>query len=361
MKILALASHRPEKITKVIPYTGFDYETIIILKKQSSRLWVKFRFILRWLAFVNFFKYRGIYRRIKASNPDVIICNVGLGFWVTIVSKILKKKVIVRMGGNVYEEGGEQRGLLSLPSFFNPSIWATKWADHIIVVSQDMRRKLSRDSGIDEFKISVLPVSIDIERFSRDGATPTQGKHILTVFNTNFKAKTQGLIDYIPAVVSVLRNNYPRARYTIIAPGRNYDMVKSFIDEKYPIMQLEGIIDLLGWVDNVEDYYRKADVLAYFSYQDGCPNVILEAWAARLPIVANYCEWSAELIQDGYEGLLAVTPADASFLIGFVLDNPMIAAKIADYGQRKVLAGYTHEYVGRMLGNIVDNYYMGWY
>ncbi|MCB9855073.1 MAG: glycosyltransferase [Phycisphaerales bacterium] len=46
-------------------------------------------------------------------------------------------------------------------------------------------------------------------------------------------------------------------------------------------------VHFVGWSDNVAGWLKSADVLVFPSRTEGCPNVVLEAMAARCPIVAS--------------------------------------------------------------------------
>jgi glycosyltransferase involved in cell wall biosynthesis len=60
-------------------------------------------------------------------------------------------------------------------------------------------------------------------------------------------------------------------------------------------------------------YLRNMDVFAFTSLHDGCPNTVLEAMLAGVPIVATCAGAVPELIEDGKHGLL-VEPGSATEL-----------------------------------------------
>lgn len=50
---------------------------------------------------------------------------------------------------------------------------------------------------------------------------------------------------------------------------------------------LASLVRFVGWSDNVAGWLKSADMLVFPSRTEGCPNVVLEAMAARCPIVAS--------------------------------------------------------------------------
>jgi glycosyltransferase involved in cell wall biosynthesis len=73
-------------------------------------------------------------------------------------------------------------------------------------------------------------------------------------------------------------------------------------------MGLDDRIALLGLRDDVVDLMHAADGLVASSRYEGLPNVVMEAMAAALPVVATDVGGTPELVEDGITGLL-VPPA----------------------------------------------------
>jgi glycosyltransferase involved in cell wall biosynthesis len=81
-------------------------------------------------------------------------------------------------------------------------------------------------------------------------------------------------------------------------------------------------LQFLGWQDDVRPLLSTLDLLVVPSAPvDSAPRVILEAFAARVPVVAFPSGGIPELIQDGHNGFLtsAFTPAALAERIRFVL------------------------------------------
>jgi glycosyltransferase involved in cell wall biosynthesis len=93
---------------------------------------------------------------------------------------------------------------------------------------------------------------------------------------------------------------------------------------------LEGRVDFLGWTqrDALPELYRSADVFVFPSYDEGMPNVVLEALASGLPIVATRIAGNDQLVAEGENGTL-VPPGDpsafASALMPLIADHALRA------------------------------------
>jgi len=81
-----------------------------------------------------------------------------------------------------------------------------------------------------------------------------------------------------------------------------------------------------------------ADLFVLSSLWEGFGNVIVEAMACGLPIIATDCPYGpSEIIEDGVSGLL-VPPANSEVLakaICQVLTNPSLRKKLTENGLRR--------------------------
>ncbi|HMQ35834.1 MAG TPA: glycosyltransferase, partial [Chloroflexaceae bacterium] len=109
---------------------------------------------------------------------------------------------------------------------------------------------------------------------------------------------------------------------------------------------LAGRVTLLGHRDDAPAVLPAADAVVVPSLNsESSPNVILEAWAARRPVVASAVAGVPELLADGETGLL-VPPGDAAALAAALrrlLDDPALAARLGAAGRRELETGYTAE------------------
>ena len=80
--------------------------------------------------------------------------------------------------------------------------------------------------------------------------------------------------------------------------------LKPALDNLIRKLQLQEHVYLLGWRPDVVSIMKSATVLVLASKWEGLPNVILEAQAAGLPVVASAVDGSREVIEDGVTGLL---------------------------------------------------------
>lgn len=98
----------------------------------------------------------------------------------------------------------------------------------------------------------------------------------------------------------------------------------------------------LGWRSDASALYRAADVCLFPSRFEPLGNVVIQAWAHGLPVVAAAAAGPAALIADGEDGLLAAVD-DVEALAAAVrrlIDDPALRARLAEAGRAKAAAQF---------------------
>ncbi len=105
----------------------------------------------------------------------------------------------------------------------------------------------------------------------------------------------------------------------------------------------------LGWRESTAGLFAAADVCVVPSRSEPLGNVILEAWAYRVPLVAAASAGPSEMIEDGVNGLLVPVddPGALAAAIGRVTADRELAARLAGAGRAAYEAGYTERAVVR--------------
>jgi glycosyltransferase involved in cell wall biosynthesis len=133
-----------------------------------------------------------------------------------------------------------------------------------------------------------------------------------------------------------------------------------------------GLAERIVWrgalpQDQVLDAYRRADLFVLASRiapdgdRDGLPNVLLEASAAGLAVVASRVAAVTELIDDGANGYL-VPPEDPSALaraLAALVEDPVARLRLGRAGRRRVLERFAPEpgidRLAARLGGLLDH------
>lgn len=216
--------------------------------------------------------------------------------------------------------------------------WALENATQFTAVSQEGLQRAQILSARPN-KGKVILNSIRPEDFTEG----TQDLHVsrpligsLAVF------KNKKGLEVLLCAFSMLLQHYPTAHlllagFIIPAEQQQFDTLVA----KY---HLSGKITITGRVPKQDAlrYLRAMDVFAFTSLHDGCPNTVLEAMLASLPIVATRAGAVPELIEHGKHGLL-VQPGSATDLyeaLAKMLDAGTGKQKYGKQAQKRVLAEF---------------------
>ena len=104
-----------------------------------------------------------------------------------------------------------------------------------------------------------------------------------------------------------------------------------------------------GWKSDPRPYVAAADVFGMASSHEPLGNVVLEAWAQRVPVVATRSEGPQWFMRDGDNGLLVDIGDVAGFVSGFrrLTADRSLAARVVDGGERALLTGFSEAGVSK--------------
>jgi len=106
---------------------------------------------------------------------------------------------------------------------------------------------------------------------------------------------------------------------------------------------VQARVRFLGWRNDPSALYRTADVCVFPSRYEPLGNVVIQAWAHGLPVVAAASQGPKALIEDGRDGLL-VPLDDAPALaqgVRRLLADPKLARQFAERGLGRVAAEFS--------------------
>ncbi len=72
----------------------------------------------------------------------------------------------------------------------------------------------------------------------------------------------------------------------------------------YDIIENNPHVISTGWVDDVRPYLAVSNILAFPSYREGFPNVVIQAGAMGVPSIVTNINGSNEIIKDGENGVI---------------------------------------------------------
>src|SRR5262249_51213960 len=117
------------------------------------------------------------------------------------------------------------------------------------------------------------------------------------------------------------------ARLFILGDGEHEGLVRDRIAR----LKLDDAVRMCGFKTNPWRYMAKADVFALTSRYEGFGNVLVEAMACGVPVVATASAGTREVVRDGVNGLLvdAHEPEAVAAALERVLTDHALRARLA--------------------------------
>jgi glycosyltransferase involved in cell wall biosynthesis len=192
--------------------------------------------------------------------------------------------------------------------------WAASHAAALICVSHALGAR-AVELGVPADKIRVIHNGVDVERFrpiERGAARAITGRPATTrgellLFVGNLRT-TKGVRELFAAFRS-LAGERPELECVMIGEGPESEWLRA----QSAAAGLLGRLTLLGSVPHAElgPWFSSADLLCLPSYHEGLPNVVLEAMAAGIPVVATQVGGIPEAVGPEAGELCAPRDADA--------------------------------------------------
>jgi L-malate glycosyltransferase len=209
--------------------------------------------------------------------------------------------------------------------------------DRYVTVSRAIRDVLVKD-GIAPERIRVVHSGIVPERF--DGVVPADLRAELSLPPD---ARLVGNVahfgwhkaqEVLVRAAKILAETHPAAVVLLVGDGD----CRAKVEEEANSLGLTGnTVRFLGFRDDVPEVLAALDVFVMSSILEGLCTSILDALAARRPVVASRVGGIPEILEGG-NGIL-VPPSDPEALaaaIGRVLDDGAMATAMAEQGRRTV-------------------------
>jgi len=229
--------------------------------------------------------------------------------------------------------------LAEKPGVRKAAAWALRRARLLTGCSPELVDRI-RALGFPEERARVIPYGVDVKTFAPGPSgwrerlgIPAEAPMILSVGRMATKKGFHVLMEALPEILA-------SGAHVVLAGGG--DLLPDF---QRQASRFGGRLHLPGPVlrDTLPDLYRAADIFVLPAVHDskgnvdGLPNVILEAMASGLPVVASGISGIPLAVEDGQTGLLVPEkdPAALAAALRNLLENLPLARAMGERGRRK--------------------------
>ncbi len=272
--------------TKMLHDVGIEVYTIVLEDKIEFEFAGKLVSLGKYSKFIKYFKLR---KYLKKEQFDYVIdfrhrINPKME-WVFLHFIYQNVKTIYTIHSSKSE------------NYLTENKWIAKLilqkAYKVVAVSNGVKQKIEI-----EFKnsaIEVIPNSFDFKTHSNSEILPF--KYVIAV------GRLVKLKQFDKLIESYSKSHLPEKNIHLVILGTGKEHAN--LEKKISDFNLQAVIHLLGFKENVYDYISKAKFLVLSSQYEGFSMVILEALSLGIPVVSFDCEYGPrELIHNNSNGIL---------------------------------------------------------
>ncbi len=350
--LVASGAKEKDLFLKSLQEKNIETEVLKFLKREVNPFFDCLG-IMELIKLIN--RFRPEYLFLNSSKAGILGSIAGFKIKFFRPNRFKSLKIIYRIGGWSFNDPWP---LWKKKIFILAEKITAKFKDVIIVNSksdydQAIRLKIRPKkelkliyNGIDALKFDFLPPEIARKKLK---LSPLK-KIIGTIANFY---PTKG-IEYLIEAFNILKpkSQNPDLKLVIIGDGEEKEKLKELI-KKY---KLKNEIILLGQIEEASKYIKAFDIFILPSVKEGFPWVILEAMAAKVPVIGTKVGGVPEIIESGKNGILVESknPQELAKAIKYLSENERILQEIGIQGHQTVLFKFQVEKMIREIEELFD-------
>lgn len=221
-------------------------------------------------------------------------------------------------------------------------------ADRVIAVSKEIAKRMKR-ARIDSKKICLIENGVNLERFQKKIASESIKeslgikKDVPVVATVGALTEEKGHLYLLKGIPKVVQR-FPEAIFLFIGDGRE----RPNLEKTTSSLGIKNSVIFAGMRNDVPGLLSILDVFVLPSLNEGLPMALLEAQAARIPVVATRVGAMPDVVEDRVTGIL-VSPKDPQAIaeaIIMILSDKKLASGIAQRGFERVRDNFSSEKMG---------------
>jgi len=230
---------------------------------------------------------------LKEEKYDII--SVQDPYYLAFISFILAKKF--HKGLEIQVHGWEKLyGLRKITAFY-----VLSRTDAVRTVSLRLKRQLINQFKVKENKITVVPIYthlIDLNNFNDNEQQDKDGKSVILLTVGRLVAVKN--IQLQIQVISDLITSYSYIELWIVGEGPQKTVLQKMVKKH----GLDNCVKFFGWQENLDSFYKKADIFLLTSNFEGWGLAVIEAASYNLPVIMTDVGCAGEVIKDQQSGLI---------------------------------------------------------
>lgn len=284
--------------------------------------------IVRWVRF------------LRREQPDLVHFNINRLVEPVLAARLLRIRSVMHFRD--IPSRMQFRFALGSRAFYFFMNFSEYWIANSSATARDIQSHAKRP-------VRVIPNGLDLVVFDQMAKANDGSKEICNFGANSFKvAMIAGLTPW--------KNHAAFIKVAQLVSAKREDIVfflagsgdPEYLSELERLAQDTGVADrmkFLGHVENIPGFLKTIDLLVHTTDREPFGRVLIEAMAARLPVVAFNSGGAAEIILNGETGVL-IPPGNLEAMadaVSRLMDDPLLRRRMGETGRKRVEKHYTLE------------------
>lgn len=201
-------------------------------------------------------------------------------------------------------------------------------------------------------KLRIVHCGVDPDKYGQKTGQDARRSYHRRLLFIGRLAAVKGVPLLLEAAVQ-LHERFPDLELHVVGDGPD----RAALAAQSDTVGLTGVVTFHGYCsqDEVADLLAETDILVLPSFAEGIPVTLMEAMAARLPVVATQVGGVSELVETDRSGFVC-PPGDVDTLtarIATLLEDPDLCAELGEAGRKKVVADFASDAEALWLAQLI--------
>lgn len=296
------------------------------------------------------FTFNAFRKVLKSGRPDILHVNSSRDSWLgALAARLIFPRIKVVKTRHISAPLNT-----NLPT----QVLYRRLFDHVIVTGGPSNKQaLVERDGLESSRVSAFPIGVELNNFSPgplqadlrvELGVPAGHRLIgLVSYLRSYKGHAY-FIEAAARLVSTLKD----VTFLIVGEGPEEATIRADITRRGLATQVR----MLGYREDLLNVFRSLDLFVMPSLEgDTIPQVLIEAMAAGVPVIATAVGSIPDVVKDGITGVL-IPPRDAHLLaqgIEKLLNDRSLRQLVLTNARNQVIGSYSLE---AMLGRLESTY-----
>jgi glycosyltransferase involved in cell wall biosynthesis len=219
----------------------------------------------------------------------------------------------------------------------------------LIAANSRIGIEAAQEHGVSATRLQFIPNVVDTTQFCPRIADLLPAGHvrILAVGRLTQEKRVDRLLEIISRVRELASSPF---EVQIVGAGP----LRSTLEERAEQLGLRGIVEFKGAVSDMAAVYRSAHILAHAPDHEGTPNVLMEAMASGLAVVATNLGGVGDLMRHRDSGFLFSPGEDDDMArnLAMLVDNPDLRRQVGERARTSIEQTHSLHVLPRALSEL---------